>query len=215
MRMQSVKSLSLLVAVAAAAVALAATDARADERKDGPYMHADLGAHWIQDVKTRVAGERVTVKVDPGIRFSVGAGYRIHPTEMVAIGFELDTGFIWNSLDRLRVGAFSGSLSGDVWQVPFLANGVLTLEPAPRWALYLGGGGGGIYSRTSIDRVFGLRVRADGSDVSGAVQALGGLRYEITDRASLGLGFKWLNVFVSGDPDVRQHSIGLNYNLSF
>jgi opacity protein-like surface antigen len=215
MKRQSVKAICLAAVVAVAGLAVATTDARAQDRAAGPYFHTDLGASFVEDIKLTTGGTTFELEFDPGIRFSIGGGYRFYPSPSVGLALEFDTGVIWNSLDRVKVLGTSVSVDGDLYQVPFLGNVVLSLEPTPQWVLYAGGGGGGVYGRVSVDRIGGLSVRARDDDVEPAAQAMAGLRYQMTERSSLGVGYKFLNMFVSGDPDIRTHSVGLTYALSF
>ncbi len=215
MKMQSVRAACLAAAVAATALAVATNDAHAQDRKAGPYIHADLGASVIEDITFRGPAGSLEVEFDPGLRFSFGGGYRFYPSPDVGVGLELDTGVIWNSVDRVRLNGFSASVDGDLYQVPFLGNVVLSFEPTPQWVLYVGGGGGGIYGRISVDRIAGFRVNISDDGVEPAAQGMAGLRYQMSDRASLGVGYKFLNMFFSGAPDIRTHSVGLSYSLSF
>lgn len=127
---------------------------------------------------------------DPGLRFDLVGGHKI--TESIAI--ELEVGVLYNSSDTLKV---SGSANGtsfeenvnidlNLWQVPFLVNGVYTFNLGPKFKPYIGVGAGGI-----LTYITGDNVRSE-NDITFAYQGQAGIDYACTDNLSLGVAYKFL-----------------------
>jgi opacity protein-like surface antigen len=215
MRMNAFRTICLAVAATAMALVGTTAAAGAQERRSGPYFDADLGASLVESVRFRDGAESLKVEFDPGIRFSMSGGYRFELGPTAGFCLELETGVLWNQLDRASLGPLSASLDGDLFQVPFLANAILSIEPTPQLDIYFGGGGGGNWTRLTLDRIGGLRVGGTENDVRPAVQGMAGIRYHVNDRSSLGVGYKFLNTFFSSAPDIKAHAASVTYTLSF
>jgi opacity protein-like surface antigen len=196
----------------------------------GPYVKMDAGANIIEDVSATVTGFGVAanakISADPGLRWNVAAGYAFPSPSSVSIAAEFESGLLYNPLKSVSAAGGSASVGGDYYQVPFMANLVLTLNSSSKWAPYLGVGGGGVYSSITIDSVAGAPVTgATGSETDGAVQAMAGLRYKFNDHSEFGLSYKYMLVFTgqSGAAagyswslgNVGNHSISLSYSYRF
>jgi opacity protein-like surface antigen len=112
-----------------------------------------------------------------------------------------------------------GNLNLDIWSytVPVLANVVLRYEKESKFVPYIGGGAGGAF--TKLDGVGRGDVNgfsSDNSDVVFAYQFKTGVAYNISEKASIDLGYK---LFGTGEQtygstkvkDVMCHFIGLGF----
>ena len=181
----------------------------------GPYFHADLGISIVQDIDTSVAGVPGRLELDPGPRFSIGAGYVLYTDAAYETAVQFETGVIYNSPSKLKGDGFESSADGDFYQVPFLADIIYSFKVTPRLAPYIGIGGGGVYSRLSINNLDGFPVDSSTDEFDAAVQAMAGLRYKLDERNELGVGYKFLATFPKDVDYVGTHSLSLVYMLRF
>lgn len=152
--------------------------ANAEER--GFYFGADLGIATVSDLqlKNLSFGYRYTAKTDAGPRLSLAGGYDFY--EWFGAGMELSV---------------IGSGSSDYWQVPLLANFEFRLPNKSRFIPLIGGGPGAAYRNFSGDN----NVDGHLQDVTFAWQVYGGLRYKVSERSSVGLLYKYLDLPSSGE----------------
>lgn len=181
----------------------------------GPFFHADLGVNIVQDIDTSVADTPGKLKLDPGPRFSIGAGYVLYMDAAYETAVQFETGVIYNSPSKLKGDGFDSSVDGDFYQVPFLADIIYSFKITPRLLPYIGVGGGGVYSRTSINNIDGLPVDSATDEFDAAVQAMAGLRYKLDERNELGVGYKFLATFPRDVDYIGNHSLSLVYMLRF
>jgi opacity protein-like surface antigen len=179
----------------AAFLALPAAAADADSPW---YWKVEAGANWAKDSD-----------LDIGFRTDAGVGYKFHKY----IAGELETGFIYNGIDGV-----DGSLS----HIPVLVNAVFRYDNSSKFVPYAGAGVGGAYSILSIDDG---GIDDDDGDIVFAWQLFGGVRYNINDRTSVGIYYKYLGTgdssfSISGfgtaqANDVQNHTFGLNFTMKF
>jgi len=200
----------------------------------GFYWWIDAGATIPQDGHLTEFGgwtSGQTVKYDVGGGLDVAAGYAFNQY----IATELQFGGTWNSIDSIEGGAVDDTYFATA---PILANLVLQC-PIPRTRLvpYLGAGVGGAATVFDTD---GFTLPAPGGSVTlygseadfvFAWQAFAGLRFELNDRMSIGLTYRYLTVddstygfdsWVPGDPDLdlgfsnhESHFAAISFRMSF
>ncbi len=180
----------------------------------GPYLSGDVGASFVQDTDGVFEGVPGTLKLNRGVRFGLAAGYTLasQPTYEAAVQFE--TGFLFNEAKKVDIGFGDLSLDGDFYQVPVLADILYTFRCGPRFVPYIGVGGGGVYHKLDIDSVEGIPVGMSEDSFDPAVQAMAGLRYKLTERSEIGVGYKFLATFADEDT-VQAHAVSLMYLLRF
>jgi len=179
----------------------------------GLYLSADASANFMEDLTENagVASAGSRFEMDTGYRIGLVGGYNF--TRYV--GAEVETGFLQNR--------FTGGNPQDWYaQVPILANVVFRWENSSRLVPFLGAGAGGAYS---IMQFGDSSATVSDGDMAFAWQGMAGLRYEITDRASIGLIFKYLAVAGSEFnllswqhyefTTTRNYSLGAVFNLTF
>ena len=151
----------------------------------GLYFDASAGANWAQDADFKVSGfsGSADFKTDVGFRFSAGVGYNLNKNW----GVEFDTGWVWNSIDK--IGNTSFSTDSSFSHIPFIVNVVYRYPIGAKLETYIGGGIGGAYSVLTIDD---NGVDDDDGDVVFAWQAIAGVRYNISETMSVGVGYKYL-----------------------
>ena len=158
----------------------------------GFYIGGSAGVNFIEDTSLKqFPGVDTTgskVRFDPGFAFSVRGGFRF--CEWFSL--EGETGMHANSI-RSITGA--DRLDANVYQIPVMANAILTLPTRSFVTPFIGAGAGGVDSVIDINR---LRVqpnpntlRGDDSTFTFAWQAFGGLQFDITERLSLGVMYNY------------------------
>lgn len=187
--------------------------AGAQEVKQGFYMSTDGGINIIQNVTSSVGGVKGTLSMDPGLRWSLSAGYGFRLSPNLLLGLEAESGVLWNGFDSVSALGVKVPIDGDYTQVPFLGNVVLSLKEG-KWVPYIGAGGGGTYSYASINSVGGIPVGSSGNSTDGAFQAEAGIKYAFTDNLELGLGYKYLAVFQNG-ATINNHAISAALTFRF
>ncbi|MGH8247899.1 MAG: porin family protein [Gammaproteobacteria bacterium] len=194
--------LAKIAGVCAALAAALALPASAAE--PGLYFSADAGANWAQDADIESGG---ALETDIGFRFSAGVGYNLNKNW----GVEFDTGWVWNSIDKLGGSSLSGDSSFS--HIPFMVNVVYRYPIGAKFETYIGGGAGGVYSILNIDEPGGSD---DDGDVVFGWQAIAGVRYLLSETMSVGVGYKYLGT-TEGEYDIGGGSINIDgvHNHSF
>lgn len=148
-----------------------------------PYLSADLGAAFQENLRIR-SGD--LIDFHNGVRGDITLGYQ----KTRWVGMELQTGVIWNSGDKIggaTISSFGGRM--DLYQIPVMANLVLTTPAWHGFRPYAGAGFGGVAAMMRFERPLGS-IRD--TDVTFSYQAFGGLNYEISEHFELGVGYKYL-----------------------
>jgi opacity protein-like surface antigen len=150
---------------------------------DGFYLNGDVGAVMQQklSVKSEVTSAPGKMTFSPGVRANLEFGGRI--SEHFDIG--LASGILWNSIDKLEDDSLSSST---LMQVPLFANFTYRL-PLKRWVPYAGVGVGGVMTMLDLKTPIG---KLNGSDFTFGYQAFVGVRYSLSEKAELGLGYQFL-----------------------
>lgn len=128
--------------------------------------------------------------MDTGLRLDLGAGYRFSKSWAA----ELETGFIYNSIDSVRITVSSNgvpqtgkidNLDVNLYQVPILASVIYTVPLDGKIKPYLGGGVGGVWTM----------IAGSGTSENAFAfgwQATAGADYQINEKWSAGLAYKLL-----------------------
>ena len=175
------KTIQKITSVIGAAVFMSAITAQASNW----YVSGDVGGALQQDIFDK--SDVGNLSFDPGVRADVILGYKLNDS----LAVELESGIVWNSVDALRgVPLSAANQSADLYQIPILLNGTYHFQSG-KFIYYIGGGVGGA---ASIFDLTSRSVGPNGSDVdfTFAYQAEAGIKYMINDRASIGIGYKFL-----------------------
>lgn len=167
-----------LPVLAAAALALAACPARAEESGAGPYLNIEVGPSWMQNTTGRQGGGEGTVKFDTGARVHFTFGYNLNRYA----GLEISTGIAANGVKDTDY---------SLTEVPILFGGVLRYPNSSRFEPYAGAGVGFVSS------IFGFEddcCYSYDTDMALAWQGQAGLRYRLGKTCWLGLGYQYLGV---------------------
>lgn len=162
----------------------------------GFYYTVDGGATIPMDGNvTRFGSFSSGQKVDYGVGagFDLAGGYAFNKYFAV----EIQTGWTWNPINSIE-GALAVN-DTSMSAVPFLANAVVEL-PIPRTIVvpYLGAGVGGAFTVFDTDgytrAVPGGTVSLydSSSDFVFAWQAFAGVRFQLNDKMTLGVGYRYL-----------------------
>jgi hypothetical protein len=177
-------------------VCLAATAGRVYAEGEGPFLNTDLGASFITGLPSGTTA-------DTGVRFSLVPGYRVYNDDTFSVSLQAESGVVWNQI--------GGSSRGDLYQVPFLAGVEYAFHTGTIVEPYIGVEGGGEYSDFSYYSGF---AHSQGT-VSGAVQAMGGVRFKLSDSAEIGVGYKFLGAWPSNVDFLGTHSASVTFVLRF
>jgi hypothetical protein len=165
----------------AAVIFVAATLCHAEEGHF--YFNADLGVATVSDVELRnVFNEKFTAEIDVGPRLSLSGGYEF--CGWFAAGAELSI--------------IQASGSSDYWQAPLIANFEFRLPNKSRFTPFIGGGPGVAYRNFSRSDV-GQDIEGHLAEVSFVWQVNAGLRYALSDRCSIGIIYRYLDLNSTGE----------------
>jgi len=177
------------------------------------YLATDLGLNVASDVDTSVPATgggsfSGTTEFDPGFRLGAAIGSRFGPW----LAIELESGFLYNPISRSQ--SWIGNL-------PLLGNIVLRYENESGWIPYIGGGAGGSLLLVTIEED---GVEEDDSDLAIAWQGFAGIRYKVSERFAIGIGYKYLQTtetkFTIRNSEVdleetQNHSFGVTFTWDF
>ena len=111
----------------------------------GLYLNADAGGTLVDDFTFQVPGAGDFVfSTKPGMRGSVSLGYNFFANETVLIGAGLESGVLYNTVDKVTTTSGGGSIDAELWQTPFLGNLQFTFRPDAKLSPFIGAGGGGL-----------------------------------------------------------------------
>jgi opacity protein-like surface antigen len=179
----------------------------------GYFSGINVGLNLLNDLSGPAPAPVNTVSLtfDPGFRADVTLGYTFFGNETLTLGAAGETGFIYNSLDRVEGGnGASAAIDGDFFQVPFLGKVVLTLLPGSQWSPFISAGGGGVYSRLNVDT-----TGAESDETDPAIQGQVGIKYKFNENCLIGASYKCLVVFPQDIDEIVNHSISLMFGYRF
>jgi opacity protein-like surface antigen len=222
MKLINIKNSQLAVIGGVASLAACATTMQAEGVQSGWYVSSDAGLNLMPGVRGGGHANGNDIRTDAGMRYGLEAGYGFKLAEHLTLGAEAESGIIYNGLSSIKSGGAEQELGGNLYQVPILANFVMRYQYG-KWAPYVGVGGGLDYISANVWSSGNGPVTAAGSDFGPAVQALAGVKYQLSDKWELGLGYKYLAALsekLGGDigdrlSTVNNHSISLSVTYHF
>lgn len=187
----------------------------------------DLGGNIPDDPSLRTydvdfGGD--SMELSAGGQFDISLGYRPVPWLIL----EGEMGVSFNEIDSVGTWSYPDS---SLTQMSFMANVVFEL-PMGRLVPYAGMGAGGVFSSLSFGSYYYYYYSSSdgyGTDFVPAAQVFTGLRYQISDRSTLGVNYRFLVTdqqkwdvdwwygpnFTVGVDSVAIHSICLVYSFNF
>jgi opacity protein-like surface antigen len=213
MQKLTVKTLRLAFLLGSASLLTAALSLHAgDSNSSGFYIGTDLGVNLADKLTT----PSLSISLDPGLRWDVSMGYAIKLSDQFTLAPELETGILYNSLDKgTLTGGSSVPVSGEYFQVPLLANLVLNWHFTPHWVAYAGAGGGFDADTLNVSSVNNTPITDIGSEVDAAWQVEAGVRYKFGGSSDLGLGYEYLAATPNGLKTVGNSAILASYTFHF
>jgi opacity protein-like surface antigen len=169
----------------------------AQAQEDKFYLKGDLGAAWtmetsLADISRSTGPQSGEVTFDTGARFGAVGGYKV--TDWFAVEAEL--GLCVSPLRSAE--GLAPTVSGELFNLPFLANVHFQYPNRSRFTPYVGGGVGGsiallhadpiVLSRNEIFTVF-RTLQGTESTVVFAYQAFAGVEYALNRNMSVGLEY--------------------------
>jgi opacity protein-like surface antigen len=171
------------------------------------YFTFDAGANLMG--KVQHPSTDLTLSMETGARFDAAVGYNFFRSDVVNVGADLETGFIYNGINHGTIDGELVSASGYLIQVPLLVNARVQLIPSSNWNPYVAIGGGAIRSTLTFDWFHSAE------EIQPAFQAAAGLTYDAGDTISVGIGYKYLVTFPEDLRRGTNHAalivVGLNY----
>jgi len=186
----------------------------------GFYVGGVARGDFIEDTHVKQLGpvSGGTVSFDPGAGMSIKGGYRFCPW----FSLEGEVGFHGNSISSLT----GASVDAVLWQIPEMANFVITLPTHSPLTLQFGAGVGGTTSILDVDHIVQGSTLVVGTEdqTTFAWQAFTGLEYYLNPQLSVGLSynFRWVdgprwdhgNFPVEFD-SMHNHSAGISVTYRF
>jgi opacity protein-like surface antigen len=160
----------------------------------GFYVQLDIGGTVAEDVEVKeFLGplQGVEVEFDPGVRLDLAAGYEVTPWFAV----ELQTGFSALFVERLKGLPYVDVNNSSFSTVPMLVNVRFQYPNKSRLVPYVGGGAGGAISSFYADDITDYQnfvVDGADSDAVFAYQGFAGLRFQINEKMSAGVVYKYI-----------------------
>jgi OmpA-OmpF porin, OOP family len=209
---------------------IAASAAPAYAEKGQPYLEADFGILFLDDMQlntvTGVNNISRDLKSDMGYDAALIFGYDTGPVRLELEG-SAKRGYL-DQVFRTRFNTVSGATStatfdatGNASAYSIMANALVDIGDDNGLQAYIGGGIGYSWIKADIDTIAKV---LDDSDGSFAWQALAGVRLPVSERIDLGLKYRFFNARnidlvtpadQAVDPKWRSHSVmaTLAYNL--
>src|SRR5690349_5838397 len=105
----------------------------------GFFVFGGAGVNFLQDLDIAVGAPvgDVRFEFEPGSRLTAGVGYAALENSAVSVAVSAETGFLYNTIDRARVGSGVTTIDGDFLQVPFLAKVLVKFMPESRLAPFI------------------------------------------------------------------------------
>jgi len=186
----------------------------------GFYVGGVFRGTFIEDTGLKQLNGSTTgnVSFDPGAGASIKGGYRF--CEWFAL--EGEVGFEGNSIRSIT----GTSVDAALYQVPTMANAIITLPTRSPLTPYFGAGIGGTSSILDVAHITQGTTTIVGTEgqTTFSWQAFAGLDYALNNRLSIGLtyNFRWVtgpkwdrgNVTIEFD-DMHNHSGGVSVNYHF
>lgn len=234
--MNSSTRILLLVAGTLAGIGLTNAAAQVHATANRFYLTTDFGASLIEDINLRSftlgapggAPASGDVVMHPGLRFDASAGYEFGTKGAGSVSLELASGVVFNRFDRLEAVGTKVGVDGDLYQIPIFVNVIGSYKLANGITPYVGGGGGAVVGYATIDTLRTaagrLAVNDSDTDITPAIQAFAGVRFNITDTTSVGLAYKFLNTFepdwtIAGAGiqlgDIHTHAVSITLTYRF
>jgi opacity protein-like surface antigen len=206
--------------------ALWTTTTRAGDWTQNLYISADVGSAFRPDTIFHESfGTTDHTTYNAGIRADIGIGYNVNKSWAV----ELDTGVIWNSIDKVNgVPLSSFNETFDTYLIPNLVNVIYKVPTKSPLAPYVGVGVGSVVSIADINagNFHGSNPDLSDSDYTFAYQAEAGLNYNVSKRVSFGVDYKFLGMLSQSwyirsfynhiETDaIYAHTVLVNFSLRF
>lgn len=190
-------------------LAASATRLHAGDALSGFYVSTDAGLNLTSDLNA----PNVSISLRPGVRGDISAGHAWKLADQFSAGVELESGVLYNSLDKATSGGQSTAVGGSMIDMPLLAHAVVHWQFQPRWVAYAGAGAGGAVSWLHLDGAasnYGL----GGTEVKFAWQVMAGFRYQI-GSSEIGLGYEYFSFNRSDLKRIGNNSIVASYTFHF
>lgn len=178
------------ISLAGAALMLAAS---AQAQESNPYyFDVKVGPSFSEDTTVQASpyGNSGNVHYDTGVRADVAMGYNLND----AFAVELQSGVIWNNVDKIAGNLLANYDSGaDLYQIPIVVNGIYRFPLTGKFKPYVGIGAGGVaglFEATNVPLTTG-RDYSD-LDFTFAYQAMIGFKYSLGEYVDLGLAYEFL-----------------------
>jgi len=152
----------------------------------------DIGGTFPEEATLTDFGGPVTageeLKLSPGLQFDLASGYRLTPW----LSLEGELGFTFNSVDSVGNWSYPNS---ELWQMLMMVNVVVEYPRGPV-VPFAGFGAGGVLSTLSFGNFYDYYGYSSydgaGNDFVPALQAFGGVRFQINEQWNLGVIYRFL-----------------------
>ena len=174
--------------IAALALASAFVSTAANAADSSAYFRVDAGPVVVRDIS---ADPVTKLKTKTGVGFCAVGGFKL--TENVAL--ELESGYQYSELDKLKVGSSNFTISGHTSVVPILVNGVLSGKLSESISANVGAGIGAAVTTLNA-KVSVLSTSENYACLMAQFKT--GLEFKVSERVSTNLSYRL--GLVDGDP---------------
>jgi OmpA-OmpF porin, OOP family len=206
---QPCNAICAALALSCGGLGLSAGSLSAQDTLSGFYVNTGAGLNLSSDLNAAA----VSISLRPGVRGDASLGRAWGLAGNFSAGAEIQTGILYNTLDKARSQGQSVSVGGSLMDVPLLAHAVLHWQFQPRWTAYAGAGVGCAFSSLHINSTGG-NYGLNGTDVDFAWQAMTGIRYRF-GASEVGLGYEYFSFRRSGVEMVGNNTILVSYTFRF
>lgn len=206
---QPCNALCAALALSCAGLAGSTDSLSAQDTLSGFYVTTAAGLNLSSDLDAPT----VSISVRPGVRGDASLGRAWRLAGNFSAGAEIQTGILYNWLDKARSQGQSVAIGGSLMDVPLLAHAVLHWQFQPHWIAYAGMGAGCAFSSLHISSAGG-NYGLNGTHADFAWQAMTGIRYRFGAN-EIGLGYEYFSFRRSGVNTVGNNTILASYTFCF
>lgn len=183
--------------------------------ENGFYIQGFGGLNFVPKTDVEALGVDGSASLDPGAISGIALGYELPHNFRV----EGEFSYRWNEMDEFETSGVQLEADGDVQGYSFMGNVYYDFNLNSPITPYVGLGAGYSIVDVSDLEVAGVNIEGDTDGVMSG-QVMAGVNLNLTDRWSVGTGYRYLRGFedveISGsDFTLESHSVEVNFRYSF
>jgi opacity protein-like surface antigen len=182
----------------------------------GFRLNVDAGLNFMQDFTSGRLGFDGRYRAWPGTRVDAAPEFDFFNSGPVTLGVDFESGVLYNPLHHVLDDGESTYADGRYWQVPFVGDLILRINPPNSYVTpYIGAGGGGDWSHLRIDSSGFFGSPMDDDRVDPAVHAIAGVMFHLNSMMQIGVTYKMLGALSGGNHDTFSHAALATFTVKF